>query len=224
MTAAVIERLGSVAVLRLTSEQNLWDSGFVADVGAALDEVEADGELNALVTVGAGKCYSNGFDLGHMLELDAGAPAFLDASLRLLGRLLTFPLPTVAAMNGHAFGIGAMFALAHDQRLIRADRGWFCLPEADLGIRFHPFMTALITRRLTDATALEAITTARRYDGPAAVAAGIAAGAHDQEALLDAAVALAAARAGKDPKMVATFKADMYADVLVALDAPAHVL
>lgn len=220
MTAAVIERRGKVAVLRLTSDQNLWDSTFVAEVGAALDEVEADADLLGLVTIGTTKCYSNGYDLGHILELGADAPAFLDASRRLLGRLLTFSRPTVAALNGHAFGIGAMFALAHDQRVMRVDRGWFCLPEVDLGIRFHPFMTALIALRLGDATALEALTTGRRFAADEAVEHGIVASAHAEDGLLDAAANLLEPRVGKDPALVRTLKADLYADVLARLDAP----
>jgi enoyl-CoA hydratase/carnithine racemase len=220
MTAAQIERQGQVAVLRLMSEQNLWDTTFVADVGAALDEVEADDDITALVTTGTGKCWSNGFDLQHILDLGEGAPGFLDASRRLLGRLLTFSRPTVAALNGHAFGIGAMWALAHDQRVVRSDRGWFCLPEVDLGIRFHPFMTALIARRLGEPVALEAITTGRRYSGPEAVEHGIAVSTHDQDHLVDAAIALTAPRAGRTPTLVTTLKTDLYADVLTLLDAP----
>ena len=95
---------------------------------------DAGRDARALVTVGTGKHYSNGFDLDFLGALPRGdLEAFMDRVLRLLTRLLTFPVPTVAAVNGHAFGIGAMLALAHDRRVMRADRGWFCLPEIDLG-------------------------------------------------------------------------------------------
>ena len=217
MPAALLEPHDGVAVLRLTTEQNLWDTGFVADLTAALDAVEADDALGALVTIGSTKCFSNGFDLEHVIGLGDAAEAFLVAADALLARVLTFSTPTVAALNGHTFGIGAVFALAHDQRVVRADRGWFCLPEVDLGLRLRPFWNALVTMRLPDATALEAITTARRYDGPAAVAGGIAVSAHAEAELLDAAVALAAARAGKAPAMVRDLKADRYAAVLATL-------
>jgi enoyl-CoA hydratase/carnithine racemase len=220
MTVADLDRRGQVAILRLTTDQNLWDTTFVAEVNAALDAVEADSELQALVTVGAAKCYSNGYDLEHVLALGDGAAAFLDSSRRLLGRLLTFSRPTVAAINGHAFGIGAMFALAHDLRVMRADRGWFCLPEVDLGLPFHPFMTALIAQRLGDATALEAISTGRRYTGPDALAAGFVASTSTGPGLVDAACAAGQGRGGKDPTMVGRLKRDLYGALLSQLDVP----
>jgi len=218
MTATRLDRRGATAVLHLTTEANLVDTAFLDAVGTALDEVEADPELTAMVTVGATKCFSNGFDLEHILGLGDDATTFLQRAHGLLARLVTFSRPTVAALNGHAFGYGAMVALAHDQRVVRADRGWFCLPEVDLGLQLHPFWNALVAIRTGDATALEAITTAHRYDGPAAVAAGIARSAHAEGELLDAAVALAEARAGKDPTMVATLKGDLYAPLLALLE------
>lgn len=218
MPAALVEPHGSTAVLRLTSDANAVDTAFLDDVSAALDQIDADPDLTAVVTTGTAKSFSTGFDLDHLMGLGDGAAAFLDRAHGLLARLVTFSRPTVAALNGHAFGYGAMLALAHDQRVVRADRGWFCLPEADLGLQLAPFWNALVTTRTGDATALEAITTARRYDGPAAVAAGIAVSAHEEPQLLDAAIALADARAGKDPTMVATLKRDLYAPLLSLLE------
>ena len=49
---------------------------------------------------------------------------------RLFARVLAFPRITVAAINGHAFAGGGMLALAHDFRVMRSDRGYFCLPES----------------------------------------------------------------------------------------------
>jgi enoyl-CoA hydratase/carnithine racemase len=66
----------------------------------------------------------------------------------LLARVLEIGVPTVAALQGHTFAAGAMLALAHDHRVMRADRGFFCLPEVDLGLTFTPEMSALIAARL----------------------------------------------------------------------------
>ena len=167
---------------------------------------------------GADKYFSNGFDLEFLGRLETEQlPIFIRDAQRLVARVLTFPVPTVAVVNGHAFGIAAMLALAHDVRVMRADRGWLCLPEIDLGLPFQPFMTALLRARLTDLTVSEAILTGRRYTGTEAVAAGIAHEAVVESALLERAVAAAAPRVGKGREITATLKRDLYAPVLDAL-------
>src|SRR5262245_57786901 len=126
-----IEWRDHVAVLRLGVEQNMVNGAFVDGVNDALDEIEADEEATAVVSSGAGKFYSYGFDLEYIQSLGADGDSFLNRSRMLMARIMTFGLPTVAALNGHAFGAGAMLALVHDQRVMRADRGWFCFPEVD---------------------------------------------------------------------------------------------
>ena len=208
-----------IAVVTLGDGPNSVTDAFVADANAALDAVEADGEVRAVVTTGAGKHYSNGFDLDFLGSLEGAAfTAFFLDSRALLARVLTFPLPIAAALNGHAFGIGAMLALAHDVRVARSDRGWFCLPEIDLGMRFHPSMTALIGARLPAGTRHEAILTGRRYGGAEAVAAGIAQAQAGEGDLVAAAAALLAPFAGKDPALVAKMKRDLYAPVVALLE------
>ena len=62
-------------------------------------------------------------------------------------RLITFPMPTVAAINGHAYGAGAFIALAHDMLIMREERGYFCLPEAKLSLPFRSEMTRVMVRK-----------------------------------------------------------------------------
>lgn len=50
----------------------------------------------------------------------------------LLLKILTFPLPTMAAINGHSFAGGMLFAIAHDFRIMREDYGFMCLSELNL--------------------------------------------------------------------------------------------
>jgi enoyl-CoA hydratase/carnithine racemase len=131
---------------------------------------------------------------------------FVQSIQALLARLLVLPLPTVAAVQGHAFGAGAMLALVHDTRFMRADRGFFCLPEVDIQVPFTPGMAALIQARLTPAVAHQAMTTGRRYGGEDAAALGIAAAAFAEDELRPAAFDLARSLAGKDPRTLGTIK------------------
>jgi enoyl-CoA hydratase/carnithine racemase len=66
------------------------------------------------------------------------AGPFVDEVHGLLARLLSLPVVAVAACQGHVFAAGAMLALAHDARVMRADRGYFCLPEVDISIPSRP--------------------------------------------------------------------------------------
>ena len=91
----------------------------------------------------------------------------------LFEKVLTLPVPTVAAVNGHAFGAGAMLAMAHDWRVMRSDRGYVCFPEVDIRIPFTVGMNALVMAKLTPRAAVDAMTTGRRYAADAAVAAGL---------------------------------------------------
>ncbi|HEX6418010.1 MAG TPA: enoyl-CoA hydratase/isomerase family protein [Acidimicrobiales bacterium] len=213
-----IDWMDRTAVVRLGDGPNAFDTAFVEDLHARLDDVAADDSAQALVTVGGGRHYSNGFDIEFLGSLDGpGLSTFMDRALGLLARLLTFPVPTVAAVNGHAFGIGAMLALAHDRRVVRADRGWWCLPEIDLGMQFHPFMLALVTHRLPAATAEEAVLTGRRYDAAAAVERGVAHGAAAVDDLVAAAAGQALPLAGKGRDIAVALKQALHAPVLAHL-------
>jgi enoyl-CoA hydratase/carnithine racemase len=214
-----IEWRDGTAVVHLGGDLNAFDAGFVADLHDALDAVAGDDRARSLVTVGRGKHYSNGFDLDFLGSLDRPArAAFMRRAQGALARLLTFRVPTVAAVNGHAFGIGAMLALAHDRRAMRRDRGWFCLPEIDLRMQFQDFMLALITHRLPRPTLEEAVLTGRRYGGDDAVAAGIVHTAVAADALVAAAIELAEPMTGKAPDVTAGLKRALHAPVLAHLD------
>lgn len=215
-----LQRDGDVFVLRLDEGENRFAPAFLDEVLGALDTVEKAEGPKALVTVGAGKFYSNGLDLDWLGAHRDRFEEYLGRIHELYARLLALPAPTVAAVNGHAFAGGAMLALAHDQAVMRTDRGFFCLPEVDLGMPFTAGMSALIQARLSPATAHEAMVTGRRYTAEEAVAERIVAQAVPEEEVLPAAVARAAGQAGKTGTSVARIRTDMYRGVLDALRGP----
>jgi enoyl-CoA hydratase/carnithine racemase len=211
-------RDGDVFVLRLDAGENRFTPELMDAWDRALDTVEQAGSPAALVTTGTGKFYSNGLDLDVMMAGDANA--YLSRVLGILGRILTFPAPTVAAVSGHAFGAGALLTLAHDVRLMRSDRGFFCMPEIDMKIPLHPGMTAILQARLPAQTAHEVVTTGRRFGGEDARALGIVDEAHGEAALLPRATEIAAARASKADAVMHTLKRGLYGAVLDALGRP----
>lgn len=212
-----LERHGAVFVLTLGDDENRFHPDRLSAINAALDDVEAAAGPKAVVTTGAGKYYSNGLDLDFMAADPDSAQSTLADVHALFARVLSFPAPMVAAVQGHAFAAGAMLALAHDLIAMRADRGYFCLPEVDLGIPFTPGMNALIRSRLPIAVAHEAMTTARRYGGEDAHDVGIAAAIAGEEELLEVAVARADERAAKAGPVLGAIKARLYGEAIAEL-------
>lgn len=214
-----LERQGAVFVLRMKAGENRFHPPFLGALGEALDEVEASEGPAALVTTGEGKFFSNGLDLVWMRDQDAGTLGpFVASFQRLLARVLVFPVPTVAALNGHAFAGGAMFALAHDFRVMREDRGFFCIPEVDLGLPLAPGLLELLRARLPRSVLHEAIVSGRRYGGREALAERIVEAAVAEPALLPRAIERAAGLAGKDRTTLAALKRGIYAQALAVLE------
>lgn len=217
-----LERRGPTFLLCMREDDNRLNPDFVRDFGTALDEVEKAETPKLLVTTGDGKFFSNGLDLAWMSEQSSEvAGAFLADLYRLWARILTFPVASVAAINGHAFAGGAMLSLAHDFRVMRADRGYFCIPEIDLKLPLSPEMTALLRGRLPLAAAHEAILTGRRYGGEAARERGLVQRAVPEAELIDAAIEMIADLAEKDGPTMAALKRGLYADTVAILEGQA---
>lgn len=211
-----LDRQNDVFILDLGDGENRFHPDWIASVHAALDEVEK-ADSGALVTAASGKFYSNGLDLEWLGAHSEQSEAYVVSVHELFARLLALPLITVAALQGHTFAAGAMWSLAHDFRVMRADRGFWCLPEADIGIPFTRGMSALIQARLTPQTAHVAMATARRYSGADAATAAIVDHAVAEDAVRSTAVELAGSLAGKAGPVLGTIKARMYAAVLDTL-------
>jgi len=212
---ASVDYRDKIAVLSLGLDENRFSPEWIDAVNVLLDGVEKDAE--GLITTAEGKYYSNGLDLDWLLAHGDQTGWYVGRVQELLARILTFPLPTVAAVNGHSFGAGAMFAIAHDYRVMRADRGYYCFPEIDINIPFTPGMAALVQAKLTPQTAITAMTTGHRYRGEEACAAGLVDQIAPERGVTDAAVAILAPIVGKDRATLGAIKSTMYADVSAAL-------
>lgn len=215
-----MRREGNVYLLDLGDGENRFTREAVAEMAEIIGEVRSASGERALVTVASGKFFSNGLDLDVLLSDTAGAPEYVRSVQLLFADLLTLPAPCVAAISGHAFAAGAMLAITHDVRVMRADRGFFCLPEIDLGLPFTWGMTALLRARMTPAVAHEAMVTGRRYGGGEALAAGIVDEAVSDEEVLVHALAHAERLAPKACDAMGAIKARLYADVVRQLGQP----
>ncbi len=209
---------GEIAVLDLGDDENRFSPEFLDEVDSQLDHVLAKG-AHGLVTTADSKFYSNGLDLDWLgAHSDQGA-WYVGRVQSLLARVLTFPVPTAAAVVGHAFGAGAMLAMAHDFRVMRADRGFFCFPEVDIHIPFTPGMAALIQAKLTPQAAVASMTTGRRFGGVDAHAHGLVDATAPEGGVTVAATDLLRPLHGKDAGTLGAVKEVMFGVAAQALKA-----
>lgn len=214
---------GDVYVLTMDTDENRFNRTSLERINQLLDEVAAVDGPAALVTTGTGKFFSNGLDLEWTMSAasDMNLGELAMEAQRLMARTLTFPRPTVAAINGHCFAAGAMWSLAHDFRVMRADRGFWCLPEVDIKIPFTAGMAALIQARLAPQAAHLAMTTAHRFGGESAQRAGVVDEAVPDDRVLPRAIELAAQLTVHDPDTLGAIKRGMYGQVVESLNGPA---
>jgi enoyl-CoA hydratase/carnithine racemase len=207
-----------IAILDLGADENRFSPGFLDEMNAHLDEVVGTG-AQGLVTTGGAKFYTNGLDLDWLTAHGDQTQWYVGRVQAMLARVLTLPVPTAAAVVGHAFGAGAMLALAHDFRVMRADRGYFCFPEVDIRIPFTPGMAALIQAKLSPQAAVASMTTGRRFGGDDAASLGIVDAVAGEGAVTPAAVDLLRPLDGKDPGTMGAIKQTMFGPAVRALTA-----
>ncbi len=201
-----LRQFGKVFVLNLGNDDSRFTPWFLEDLGVCLAQVRDAPLPRALVTTADGKFFSTGPDLDWIAEHPGEAGVLVKSFQDIRASLLTMNAFTVAAVQGHVFGGGALFALAHDVVLMRADRGYFCLPEIDLPVALTDGMNALISAKLPPATAARAPFTGHRYTGDQAVSSGIALRSVAAEQLVPDALALGGQHSAKDPRTLETMK------------------
>ncbi|MGN0065791.1 MAG: enoyl-CoA hydratase-related protein [Nocardioides sp.] len=214
---------GAIWTITLDDGENRFSPEFLDTMDGLLDEIATSDEAAALVTVGTGKFYSNGLDLEWLGANGDKLAEYVERIHAMYSKLLTLPVATVAAVNGHAFGGGAMLAMAHDFRVMREDRGFFCLPEADIQIPFTEGMNALLQAKLTPQAQVATMTTGARLGAAEALARGVVDAVASEQDLVTVASQRVAGLAGKHRPTLSTIKQRMFATAVAAL-APGTAL
>jgi len=146
------EKTGNTAIVRMIHHENKMDLTFAQEMLRIFEEVLADASVKAMVlTSGDEKFFSMGVHVEwleqRLREKDtAAAKEFLLGMQAIFKQILLMPIPVIAAINGHAFGNGAIICCACDFRFMRSDRGYFGFPEVDLNIPFLPSMFLWLQR------------------------------------------------------------------------------
>ena len=161
-----------VAVVTMnTNKVNAQNPAFFGDFHAAFDRLEAEFSNCAVVLIGTGAVFSAGLDFDHhfplfarrsLEEIDAWFDDFRATDLRLF----TYPRPTVAAINGHAYAGGLITALSCDHRIASEGALQFALNEVPIGIPMPAVCCEIIKHALgSSAAAATANSRAERSPG-----------------------------------------------------------
>ncbi len=140
-----------IAIVTMNNGENRFNDDFFSAFNRVLDEIEHETDARVVIVKSAHeKIWSNGIDLDWIRPVIQSKPEkakeFMFELIKLYKRLLFYPMVTIAAITGHAFAGGAIMAAAFDFRFMRSDRGFFCLPEVDIGIPLTPSMIAIMKK------------------------------------------------------------------------------
>lgn len=222
---ARLERRGAIAILTLDRperrnalSQELWRA-----LDARLTEIEAD-LPRALILTGTGSAFCAGMDLSPdnpqvgtfmqaLQDQDSSiARGMLEELRAIVDRLAGLPIPTIAAINGVAYGGGAEIAARCTFRVVDPD-ATVCFSEVKLGLMPDLGGGVALTRLLGPGHAADLILTARKFKGEEAGRIGFANRVSTPGAVLDAALELAHAIAENGPRAVRSSLAVIQASV-----------
>ena len=213
MSAIELKKEGQQYTIILLQEGKFNDT-FVNEINEALNQIEADSRAKLLIVTGVGKNFSQGFDMPFLLNCEDKAQCFINDSLRIVSRFLQLGIPSVAAINGHAFGIGASLALACDFRCMRIDRGYFCFPEVNLNVALPPLMNDLIKAKLTPHIVRECVLSGKRYAGDEALRKGIVDSAVKETELISESIHLLREYLDKNRDTYADLKLSLHQELI----------
>ncbi|KAK7340869.1 hypothetical protein VNO77_21586 [Canavalia gladiata] len=191
-----LEKRGSIFILTLTGDgEHRLNPTLLTSIQSSLRRVRQEATTSsALITTAHGKFFSNGYDIAWG-QSSKDRMILMDNLLRsVVSDLLSLPMPTIAAITGHASAAGYTLALAHDYLLMRSDRGFLYMSELDIKLVIPAWFVALIDAKVASPAARRQIVMqAAKLTAKEALRLGVIDSAHDTaDHTVEAALALAA--------------------------------
>src|SRR5271154_5739290 len=167
-----VERDGVASIVLDDGKVNVMSIEMLADIASALERAEKSAEMVVLRSMRPG-IFSAGFDLKVLASGDvAKSLEMVKAGAELALRLMSFPLPTIGIMEGHAFPMGTFLLLACDVRIGARGPHRMGLNEVAIGISPPGFAIELARGRLHPAWLSRTVTMGEMYEPDDAVTAG----------------------------------------------------
>ncbi len=218
------EKQETVGIITMCNNANKQNPEFVQAMDHCLDEIVADPDIfSVILTSNDEKNFCQGIDLDWLgaafndQDLDT-MKSFLHGINKIFARMLLLPVPVIAAINGHAFGNGAMLACTCDFRFMKKDKGFFCFPEVDINIPFLPGMIKFVRKAIPEYKFNEMILTGKRLGAEELEASHAIVKASDNaEMLMEDALAFARTFA-KQRGIFGELKKRMHKDIIEVME------
>lgn len=202
-----LEKRDNLWILTITGDdQNRLNPTLIESLLSTLTNLASQSTPGSvLITTGKGRFFSNGFDLLWARAAGSESAAaerlhFMVESLKpVAAALISLPMPTIAAINGHASAAGFLLAICHDYVFMRSDQGVLYMPEVNLGLPLPDYFAAVMIEKIKSPVVLRDVLLAGvKIKGKEAVKLGIVDSAHDSaDSTVDAALRLGEQLAGK---------------------------
>ncbi|CAI9753015.1 unnamed protein product [Fraxinus pennsylvanica] len=230
-----LEKLDGLFIVTITgNDEHRLNPILIDSIRAALHRAKIESESmgpTALITTGHGKFFSNGYDLSWALsDPDPGQaqaqtrPKLMSKKLRcLVSDLTSLPMPTIAAVTGHASAAGFVLALSHDYIVMRKDRGFLYMSELDIRLKISSWFVQIVKSKIASPKVWrEVILKASKINAEMAVEWGIVDSAHDSaEETVEAAsrLGMELVKRNWDGKVYAENRKTLFVDVMAALSS-----
>ncbi len=194
MTApATIEIKDDIAIITMDDgKANAINPPMLEALHACLDQAEKDAKV--LIITGRDGRFSGGFDLKLMMSLPGEeVKALVDGGGKLAHRLYSFPMPVIAACNGHGVAMGCFILLSCDMRIGTAGAFKIGANETQINMVLPIFASELVKARVADDYKTRSMVFGELFDPDTAVKAGYLDSVVNAEALLATAKAHAEA-------------------------------
>ncbi|KAI3977668.1 hypothetical protein MKX01_030891 [Papaver californicum] len=151
-----LEKSGNVFILTLIGDdEHRLSPTLIESIRIALKQVRTNAKPGSvLITTAQGKFFSNGFDLKYAAAAGSATGSYdrllgmSDSFKFVVADLFSLPMPTVAAVSGHAAAAGFLLALSHDYVLMRKDKGVLYMSELNIGLNFADYFMAFMKSKI----------------------------------------------------------------------------
>tara|TARA_R110002020_G_scaffold57090_14_gene157378 strand:- start:716 stop:1573 length:858 start_codon:yes stop_codon:yes gene_type:complete len=192
-------------------KRNAVSPGLVHEMNAILDEVEANDAAKVMIITGAGDAFCAGQDLKEYFRIPDTWPAIERERLYRANaqwqwrRMMFYPKPTIAMINGWCFGGAFQFMIACDIA-VSAEDATFGLSEINWGIIPAGIVTKSVSMVMNQRDSLYYIMTGDTFDGTKAADMGLVNFAVPKDELRERTLAIAAKLKEKNPTVLRSAK------------------